>query len=504
MPHLVASFLRSSQGNISNIKNAAVSRSRNGSRNPSRNTSRNTSPHNDSSSSSADGDAHTHAVKMPDLVEAVKKHHRLSLHFGRSSFNKEPQRPYSPVTLDWNMESPPVVLHGAPDESTGALVSGQLFVDIKEEFVELDSFSAVLNLQTTHKRPAHKDCNNCQTQTMELRAWSFLAQPAVLYRGRHQFPFSALLDGQLPASVDTPLVSITYELKAEAVIAHSSESPAAAANHHYPAAKFAQAISVKRSLPEPLYPHHSVRVFPPTNIKADAHYMSVIRPSGTSKMTLKLDGLLSRNEKVKTLDLWKLKKLTWKLEETTKTVAPACERHMPTPSSDSEEASPVRGVSRAETRVIGEKHLYEGWKSDYSGTDGTVDMEFDFGVNQHMPHTHLLKYACDVKTPEGTEVSHSLVLELVVSKEYAPENKPHVSHQTGTGRVLRMHFAVTLTDCAGLGVSWDNEAPPVYEDVPPSPPEYPTEPPIEYDDLEELDALRAGNSAPCSRRGSAS
>ena len=35
-----------------------------------------------------------------------------------------------------------------------------------------------------------------------------------------------------------------------------------------------------------------------------------------------------------------------------------------------------------------------------------------------------------------------------------------------------MHFGTILTERAGIGISWDNEAPPIYQDVPPSPPAY--------------------------------
>ena len=38
--------------------------------------------------------------------------------------------------------------------------------------------------------------------------------------------------------------------------------------------------------------------------------------------------------------------------------------------------------------------------------------------------------------------------------------------------ILRMHFATVLTERGGIGISWDNEAPPIYQDVPPSPPAY--------------------------------
>ncbi|KAK5994666.1 hypothetical protein PT974_05151 [Cladobotryum mycophilum] len=479
MPHLVSNFLRSSTGNITGIKNATVSRSRNGSRATSGNTSRNPSPHASASSSSDNEDQH--AVKMPDLVDALKKHHRLSLHFGwpSSSSSKEQQQAYSPATVDWTLESPPIILHGAPDESTGALVAGQLFLDIKEDVLDVESFSASLNLVVSHKRPFQNNCSDCQTQTTVLEAWKFLSHPTALRNGKHQFPFSVHLKGHLPASTDTPIVTISYVLKAEAVVARSSSHSTGTSTSTI---KFERTLDVKRSLPEPLYPHNS----------AAASYMSVIHPAGgNNKMTFKLDGLLTHNEKVGTVDLWRLKKLTWRLEETIKAVAPACEKHNPGPAESANKSLP-----RSETRVIGEKSLHEGWKSDYTGNDGTVDVEFDFCVNQLKPHSSELKYACDLKTDEGTVISHSLCLELVVSKEYAQEGKTHLSHQTGTGRILRMHFAVILTHNAGMGLSWDNEAPPVYEDVPPSPPQYMfDDDPIEYDDLEAA-------TAPNSRRPS--
>ncbi|KAH0490431.1 hypothetical protein TgHK011_001899 [Trichoderma gracile] len=490
MPHLVSSFLRSSTGSIPHIK--AVSRSRNTSRSTSRSASRNTSPH------ASDSDDR-HAVKMPDLADAIRKHHRLSLHFGRSASKERHQHvPYSPVVIDWSVESPPVVFHGNAEDSTGALVSGQLYLDIKEDLVDVESFEASLNLVVTHKRPFQNNCSDCQAQSTEVEKLKLLPHPVPLRKGKHQFPFSILLPGHLPASMDTPVVSIAYVLSAEAQFLTAPTAPEGFST--ISSAKFERIIDVKRTLPEPLYPHNSVRVFPPTNIKAAASYVSVVHPTGNNKMTLKLDGLMTHNERVKTVDLWKLKKLTWKLEETIKTVAPACERHNPGLAE-----SATKGLPRSETRVVGEQTLNQGWKSDYSGSDGIVDMEFEFCVNQLKPHSNALKYACDMKTPDGTEVTHSLLLELVVSKEYAQEGRTNVSHQTGTGRILRMHFAVVLTDNGGLSVSWDNEAPPVYQDVPPSPPEYaedemsPT-PPIEYYDLEELVAARA--TAPNSRRGS--
>ncbi|CEJ82357.1 hypothetical protein VHEMI02428 [[Torrubiella] hemipterigena] len=494
MPHLVANFLRSSTGNISNIKKAA-SRSRNASCETSRNNSVSGSPY--------ASDAEEHAVKIPDLAEAIKKHNRLSLPFRRSaSKDQTPQVPL-PAQITCTIESPPVIFHGSREESTGALFSGQLAIDVKDESVDVDSFTASLTIHTVHKRPYQSHCEDCQHKTLQLESWQLLAGPMTLRRGTHLFPFSTLLNGNHPASIDTPVISIAYEFKAEARL--TSRTPQLTPNASpvlgsAPATPtvitFTQAVPVKRAIPEPLFPHHSVRVFPPTNIKAGADYLSVIHPNDKNKLTFKLDGLMTHHDKVKTVDLWRLKKVTWRLEETIKTVAPACDKHLLGAQVVQDD---IKGLLRSETRVIGEKQIQEGWKSDYSSHDGTVDMEIEFGVNQSVASRHgskAAKYACDTKTADGTEVSHSLLVELIVSKEYAAEGKTHITTPTGTGRILRMHFGVVMTESPGLGVSWDNEAPPVYGEVPPSPPNYIIEDcPIDYEDLEALDSRRSSSDA---------
>ncbi|KAK1751266.1 protein LDB19 [Echria macrotheca] len=384
-------------------------------------------------------------------------HHRISfpgMHFGRSS--KESHISTLAV-LDWKLESPPIVLYGDAEHSSGAIVSGQLFLDIREDGVEVESFEATLNIHVTQKRPFANHCNECAHQTTELKRWCLLPNPLVLTKGKHSFPFSVLLEGHLPASMDGPLVTISYEFRAEA-------APKANGAVQTPI-RFSKILDVKRSLMTSEMPHHSVRVFPPTNIKASAHYPHVIHPIGSNTMTLKLDGISRHNSKVGTVEYWKLKKLTWRLEETAKTVAPACEKHSPKVGEGAEQQK--KGIVRTDTRVIGEKTLFSGWKSNYMSTsESSVEFELEYSLAKHA------KFACDTKCRDGTEVTHQLMVEMVVSQEWAPVNKPGLVTHTGVGRILRMHFNTTLTERAGIGISWDNEAPPIYQDVPPSPPAY--------------------------------
>jgi arrestin-related trafficking adapter 1 len=284
--------------------------------------------------------------------------------------------------------------------------------------------------------------------------------------------------------MDTPLMSIAYEFNAEAVVAQK----ASACHGSITPVKFERTIEVKRCLPESDLPHHSVRIFPPTNIKAGAHYTQVLYPTGRNTLSMRLDGLTTKRPIEKTIEYWKLKKVTWRLEENIRTIAPACAKHTP---GGVVTAGAKKGVERVEKYVLGEESRTGGWKADYtSSSDGNVEFEFDFFCT---PRRHGgARYAADSRSRDGTQVSHNLMVELVVSREWAPANRPEMCSQTGTGRILRMHYRVVITEQGGMSVSWDNECPPVYQDVPPSPPGYPDEGgPVDYESLEPLEAERS-------------
>lgn len=482
MPHRVADLLP----NLVHIK------PKNHSNNPSRRSSTSEDGHDMTTSTAATG-----LARMPDhLADALKAPRRLSFPFniGKKDHSAHGSSDNGAARLDWELESPAILFHGSGEDSTGAMLSGQMVLEVRDETVEVASLAASLRIKTTHKKAFQTHCPECQTQYTDVKSWQLLAAPKVLARGTHAFPFSTLLDGHLPASANSSAVTVEYEFRADAKITAMSHAP----HHSSPSVlRFSRVIPVKRALPVTDHPHHSVRLFPPTNIKTSAHYTSVIHPGNRNTVTLKLDGLMSANEKTKTLDLWKLKRVSWKLEEVVRSVAPACDKHkfmvVTKPGNEDTPEDEQKGAPRTESRVLGEKHMHEGWKSDYSGTDGTVDMEFEYAMSSKRAGTSKggqPKFACDDKCRTlGLDITHSLLIEMVVSKEYAPLGKPHMSAQTGTGRILRMHYGVVLTEHAGCGVSWDEESPPMYQDVPASPPGYPMmEGPIDYEELELLDA----------------
>ena len=125
-----------------------------------------------------------------------------------------------------------------------------------------------------------------------------------------------------------------------------------------------------------------------------------------------------------------------------------------------------KGILHEDTRSIGGDEIKDGWKTDYDTQGGEITMEFMASIK------HNSRPVCDVDSPTGLTVNHNLVLEIIVAEEQTAGKNTKGAMPTGSARVLRMQFKTTVTERSGMGISWDEEMPPMYEDVPSSPPVY--------------------------------
>lgn len=208
---------------------------------------------------------------------------------------------------------------------------------------------------------------------------------------------------------------------------------------------------------------------------------------------------------------WRMRKINWRIDETIKMNPVRCKAHSQTsrvytsmtplvaptdpheetPASDPSVPAPVEGTiadaststrssfenasesasavveQRTFSRTLDAGDIKNGWKSDFSGI-GRIQLPC-FEMSTHK----LQDICCNVDDPVfGLSVTHTLVLELVISEEAFPHRTAKHTVPTGSARVLRMQFNLIVTDHSGLGIAWDDEVPPVYGDVPLSPPEY--------------------------------
>ncbi|KAI5297171.1 hypothetical protein KEM56_005031 [Ascosphaera pollenicola] len=223
----------------------------------------------------------------------------------------------------------------------------------------------------------------------------------------------------------------------------------------------------------------SVRIFPPTNLAGKIILPSVVHPIGTFPVQMCLSGVVDTQKQTQTR--WRLRKLIWRIEEHQKLVSTTCPKHVHKLTG---EAVATGGPAHHETRIVGHGEEKTGWKTDFDTAGGEINFEFDASLR---PGCEPL---CDIfpllksdgvtpMNPGALEVRHNLVIELIVAEEFAtlsPSGGVKSSTPTGAARVLRMLFHLNVTERSGLGISWDEEMPPVYSDVPPSPPTYAIDP----------------------------
>lgn len=384
------------------------------------------------------------------------------------------------ATLEVMVESPPLVCYGNPSNSTGALFSGRLRVTIPESAGEvvLNQFDVRLISKISTKKPVSTHCPGCATRTEELTRWNFLTEALRLKPGAHDFPFSYLFPGNLPASCNGALGSVEYTL-----LAHAQSTLGEEFNLKLP-------LNVRRAL-IPGNDKSSIRIFPPTNLTGRIVLPSVVHPMGNFPVEMTLSGVVDKGDESQTR--WRLRKMMWRIEEHQKIVSTACQKHAHKIGGES------KGVLHQETRIIGHNEEKSGWKTDFDTAGGEITMQFDANIN---PTTNPV---CDMEAPRGLEVKHNLVIELIVAEEFCPNRNTRLITPTGAARVLRMQFNLHVTERSGLGISWDEEMPPIYEDVPASPPGYfklddarsvmedyqgSPLPLPDYDELERMESLR--------------
>ncbi|MCJ1258426.1 hypothetical protein MMC24_006259 [Lignoscripta atroalba] len=374
--------------------------------------------------------------------------------------------PTKAATLNIGMESPPLVFYGTPAQSTGALLSGLLILNVIEHEVRLQTLEMELQVRVTTKKPVSKDCPSCTTKVSDLFKWNFLTEATVYKKGTHSFPFSYLLPGNLPATTHGQLGVVDYFLFTKATTSLSDTIT------------FERALKLQRAL-MPGSDRTSIRVFPPTNLTANVVLPPVIHPIGAFPVQLRMVGVVEKDAGKDHQRRWRIRKMNWRIEEHSKIISPACPKHAHKVGGEG------KGILHQDTRTIGEEDLKDGWKTDFDVHGGEIDMEFNASINSG------LYPLCDVDSPTGLTVTHNLVVELIVAEEYCPNKNTRLATPTGAARVLRMSFTLVVTERSGLGISWDEEQPPIYDDVPASPPGYArmedyTGEPLLYEDLNRM------------------
>jgi arrestin-related trafficking adapter 1 len=389
-----------------------------------------------------------------DLLHLISKEKRRSLINRQSSQVSKNNPKHQPkasqtdvVGIDIELESPPLIFYGSQNSSTGALLSGQVTLSITRLVAEVKSLEMTLVGKATANKPVAKSCPNCQAVITVIQHWIFIREPqlARLQPGKHSFPFSYHLQGHLPTTSHGSLGSIEYALEVRA-------SPSFSPDVHV-----SRPITIGRAL-NPTSDQTHVRKFTPLEISGKLTLPYLIHPIGLFPVQLQLLGVCGKLGLTDTRH--HILKLSWRIEEHSSNISPACPAHKYKVGGDG------KGIFHKDMSVIGSKEIKTGFKNDFDTPGGQIEVQFQACVNPEGKHV------CDVKSPMGFTVFHLLVVELILCERQALSNERVYTTLTGSATLVKMQAKVILTERAGLGIAWDEEQPPVYDDVPSSPPAY--------------------------------
>ncbi|KAF5685163.1 hypothetical protein FCIRC_3601 [Fusarium circinatum] len=367
----------------------------------------------------------------------------------KKRLQKSPSQP--PASLDCQIDTSPIVIVN-DDATDGSTISGSLLFNV-EEAIEVDSLFATLRVHVVHKKPFKRACKPCKHQISELKRCQFITTTASLDRNNYAYPFSYRVPSYVPPSMDTSLVSVTYEFQAVASIRRTGSQ-----------SKLPETITlnrtlpIARSIPVPGKPFLLTRIYQAAGIEVDCSFDPVLDPSGKNYVKLTMSGLQSCPDNREDIQFWRVCKGTWMLQENIKNTVVACSQHA------QEYQAEEKSHAQRKTITLGESSFYDGWTTD--DATGTLSMEFPFFIKKASRITQ------DTGDVGDTSVTHSLVLEIQLMRETYPQGNPTLSVRTGVGRILRSEHRVMLSDYVRPSDHVEEESLPCYNDIRPGPPLY--------------------------------
>lgn len=337
------------------------------------------------------------------------------------------------------------ILYGCVNSGSYALVSGRLSFNV-EEPLQVESLDITSQLHMRYKRPRKKDCAMCAQESIQITQWSAISTLTPLPKGQHDFDFSFIIPGHLPISMDTPLAAVEYEVHAEALC--TEREPVISKN----------TFKVERILEaEPNKQLHTYN-FGSTNMTATLCLNNVVRPTETNSVQLRFDNITSSLGIG--LEVWKLRKVTWKLEESVSVTLPSCPRHPTSPRRTSQGANNDPS-KQSDTFLLGNDSLRHGWEEHTDESQPYITFNFDYSLNRVGSDT---TYTCDESA--GPWVTHTLLVELHVEKHFVVPGSPRVTAPPRAEATLRMTRPVVVTELVEPSV------PPAYGNTSDSPPDY--------------------------------
>ncbi|KAJ3547890.1 hypothetical protein NM208_g1274 [Fusarium decemcellulare] len=306
------------------------------------------------------------------------------------------------TTLQWDIESPRVILVENKGPGSYSALCGTLVIDVHSDQAQDVNLSASLFL-----RLARRPFSDGDYSIINIGTWSPPSFPKTFAKGTYRIPFSISIPGDAAGTADTPDVSIAYGLAAALHVSRTGDN----CERYCDSFHLKKRILVKRVVAAAKAQTYHHAPLSAINATFNAIFSGVIKPHVRNMMTIRLENLLSFDKSTDRYQFWQLNKFTWRLEETTR-------------------------YDTVTTRILAMGSLCKGWKTNWWKGGGSTYLEFEYKLRQ---------YSDDVEAFHGIEVRHALIIEMILSRVSASMEKPHLIAVSGTGWKVCVSLDVVLS-----------------------------------------------------------
>ncbi|UZP38404.1 hypothetical protein NXS19_006220 [Fusarium pseudograminearum] len=387
---------------------------------------------------------------MTGLLQLIRPREIYPLIF-KKIIQDESNRP--PASLHCHIGTCPIVIRHDDDNYESSTVSGSLTLEVTEDKVEIQSLYALLRVHTVNRKPFKKGCKGCKHNFTELKRCNIITTATTLNKGIYTYDLSYRVPSYLPPSMETSIVSVSYEFEAIASLRKLGQSPTSLQT-----LALHRVLPVARSIPVMDTQTYSNRIYQMAGIEVGCAFDTVMNPRIKNRATFTMSGLRSSPGNSEDIHFWRVCSGTWILEETVKSTASACLSHCRQNKGDNTR-------ERRKRTILGHSAFYDGWTTDDDA--GTLSMDFYYSIQKSLGH-----YTQDTGDVGDTSVSHALVMEVQMMKEIYPNGRQDSARRTGVGRILRSEHRVVLSDYTTLSNQISGESLPRYQDVCTGPPVY--------------------------------
>lgn len=346
-----------------------------------------------------------------------------------------------------------------PRQEVGHRLSGTLLVETRD-LLEIQCLKLALSLRTVYKKPFVRRCVSCTVSDVTLYRWEFVTSPSSLGSGNviasvrgsstnklaglHLFPFSCTLSNSLPATFDTPLVSKVFQLAAEAMttsgLVMETKVP----------------IQVGQAPSFTTQPYRAAQLLD-SGLMIMAEYDHRISLANENHVSFRLAQVSHVDVRALEQPPKEVYSVYWRLEEIVRTFALPCYEHSSAVVHGSSSEWSGIGPVRLSCQTLGSGKLNGKWKIDSQEQKGDkmiFALDCDRGND----------FSVDIRTNDGTEVTHRLVLELRLrGQTQLPRLVPKIRSKS----VVRAQFPLRIAEsgCAKSNEQVVPYPPPPYLDI---------------------------------------